>query len=165
MLFLPRTERVNHVLRELVEPYPWLEFREPWFHIQHRNRQWLDAWNRMCQQAAQSGNAEELHAVRDDYEAVLRGQLKILDGWLLVWGRLNGESHLFELPERLTDTRDSLQRHYDSLFPRWQALEDLEAIILETISPTHGYLKDLATIHSPPQSWYHDPSAPLASEE
>jgi hypothetical protein len=55
--------------------------------------------------------------------------------------------------------RDQLQKHYDSLFPRWQTLDDLEAILLERISLPNEQLKELAAKYPPPQSIWPRESA------
>ena len=145
---------VTPMLRELAGPFhPFFPFEEPWFLYERGARHLIDAWNHVCREAIQNGSAEELHATRDDYHAVLLGHLKILDGYLMLSGRF-GEGHFH--PERLTRFRDQLQAHYDALFPRWQTLDDLEGILLERISPSNDQLKALAATHPPPQAWYDE---------
>lgn len=150
---------VKPILHALVEPSPWLGLPEPWSRFHRHGRRWKLAWDEAAQRAIQTGDAGELHAVRDDYEAVLRGHLKMIDGYLLVSDRFNGGIPHPEFLERLAETRDELRKHYDSLFPRWQTLEDLEAILLASVSPGHERLKSLAAAHTPPESWYDGPAA------
>lgn len=121
------------------------------------------AWERACRQATQSGNAEQLHAERDDYHTTLLAHLKILDGWLTLLSRFRHE-YPSGFAERMTSGRDRLQKHYDSLFPRWQTLEDLEAILLDRVSLSNDQLKELAAEYPPPQAWYDEADAPAAQE-
>jgi hypothetical protein len=155
---------VTRILHDLAGPALPFRFEEPW-PLQERNIQrLLSAWEHVCRQATQNGSAEELHATRDDYQAVLQGNLKILDGFLMLLSRFHGEHPHTEFTERITRSRDRLQQHYDSLFPRWQTLDDLEAILLEQISLSNDRLKALAEKHKPPQSWYDEAEAPAPQE-
>lgn len=123
-------------------------------------RELVVAWDHVCRQALEAGSADDLQAIRDDYLAVLSGHLKILDGYLMVQSRLPDEPSRAEGAERLVQARNDLQGHYDSLFPRWQTLEDLEAILLERISLPNDRLKALAAKHPPAQSWYDEDETP-----
>jgi hypothetical protein len=123
-------------------------------------RELIVAWDHVCRQALETGSVDDLQAIRDDYLAVLAGHLKILDGYLMVQSRLPDEPSRADEAERLARARDELQKHFDFLFPRWQTLEDLEAILLERISLPNDRLKALAANHPPPQSWYDEPDAP-----
>lgn len=154
---------VTPMLRELAGRFPpFYQFEEMWFLHDRGARHLTDVWNHVCREAIQNGSAEELHATRDDYQAVLLGHLKILDGYLMLSGRFNDERFH---AERMTRFRDQLQAHYDALFPRWQTLDDLEAILLERISLTNDQLKALAVTHPPPQAWYDEINeAPTARE-
>ena len=147
---------VTPVLRELAGPFrPFIPFEYA--------RDVSDAWERVCRQATQSGSAEELHAAHDDYQAFLLAHLKILDGWLTLLGRFPRE-YPPGLAQDFTSIREELQKHYDSLFPRWHTLEDLEAILLERISLPNDQLKTLAAKNPPPQSWYDEAETPAAQE-
>jgi hypothetical protein len=147
---------VSPLLRELAGPFrPNIPFEYA--------QELSDAWERVCRRATHSGSAEELHAARDDYQALLLAHLKILVGWLTFLSRLSREypsgfSHDF------TAIRDQLQQHYDSLFPRWQTLDDLEALLLERTSLPNDQLKPLAAIYPAPQAWYDEPDAPATHE-
>ena len=157
---------VTRMLHELAGPDLPFRFEEPWL-LQERNVQRLiAAWDHICRQAIQNGSAETLHAAREDYQTVIQGYLKILDGYLTLLSRFEGEHPHAEFAERVTRSSDQLQRHYDSLFPRWQTLEDLEAILLERISLPNDQLKALAAKYPPPQSWYNETEtdAPAAQE-
>ncbi len=152
---------VTPMLRELTGPFPpFFHFGEPWFLYDRGVWHLIDAWDRVCQRAIQAGNAEELHAARDDYQAVLVAHLKILDGYLFLLGRFADE-YRSEFVERLNPSRERLQKHYEALFPRWQTIDDLEAMLLERISLPNDQLKTLAAKYPPPQTWYdetHDTS-------
>lgn len=144
------------VLRELAGPYPRVWFEEPWFLYERTERGLTDGWERVARKALADGSAEELHAARDDYEAVLLGHLKILDGYLLISNRFGEEGPLADVAGRVAGARDRLRKHYDSLFPRWKTLDDLEAILLELTSVPHDRLKELAAQYPPDPSWYKE---------
>lgn len=148
------------VLHELVGSDQGCRFEEPWFWRGRATRFLVEGWRRVARQALAGGSAEELHAGRDDYEAVLVGHLKVLDGLLLIATRLGEEDR----PTDLAEARDRLREHYDSLFPRWQTLEDLEAILLEIASVPNDRLKELAARHGPPPAWYDEEHAPPAPQ-
>lgn len=155
---------VTPLLRELAGPdlpFHWGE--GPWSLVEHNARRMMNAWVAVCRQAVQTGSSEELHAARDDYQAVLLGHLKILDGYLLLLSRFESERPA-EFAERFAHLREQLQTHHDALFPRWQTLDDLEAILLERVSLPNDQLKALAATHSPPQAWY-DETADLTTPE
>lgn len=157
---------VTPLLRELAGPFqPFFPFEEPWFLYERSARHVTDAWNRTCDHAIQAGSAEELHAVRDDYQLILLAHLKILDGCLTLLDRFRGEYPHERFAERLPLIRDELQKHYDSLFPRWQTIDDLEAILLERVSLPNDQLKELAAKYPPPQAWYDEADAPPAAQE
>jgi hypothetical protein len=127
------------VLRELAGPYPLLPFvQEPWFLREPIARHILNAWDQTCLRVARGGSAEQLHAARDDYHAVLLGHMRILDGYLILMRRFGGESPQSDTIEHIALNRDLLGRHYESLFPRWQTLDDLTAILLERTPPPPG---------------------------
>src|SRR3954469_9366209 len=102
---------VTPLLRELAGPFrPFIPFENA--------RDVSDAWERACRQATESGSADELHSTRDDYQALLLAHLKILDGWLALLSRFPHE-YPPGFAEDFTLIREQLQKHYDSLFPRW----------------------------------------------
>jgi hypothetical protein len=157
---------VTPMLRELAGPFrPFFLFDEPWFLYERNARHVTDAWDHVCRQAIQTGSAEELHAIRDDYQSILLAHLKILDGCLILLSRLQGEYPHERFAERLPLFRDALQKHYDALFPRWQTLDDLEAMLLERASLPNDQLKALAAKYPPPQAWYDETDAPPAAQE
>jgi hypothetical protein len=146
------------VLRELAGPHPWTWLEEPWSEHGRTTRFLIEGWRRVARQALAGGSAEELHAGRDDYEAVLLGHLKVLDGLFLIASRMGEDIR----PTDLAEARDRLRKHYDSLFPRWQTLDDLEAILLELASVPNDRLKELSARHGPPPPWYDEDHAPPA---
>lgn len=148
---------VTPMLRELAGPFlPFIPFEYA--------QSVSEAWDRACRQAIQSGNAEELQTIRDDYQAVLLGHLKILDGWLTLLSRFPRE-YPQGFAQDFTLIREQLQKHYDSLFPRWQTLDDLEAILLERISIPNDQLKAIAKNYPPPQAWYDETKESPATQE
>ena len=157
---------VTPMLRELAGPFPpFFRLEEPWFLHDRSIRRLRDAWDHVCRQAIHAGSAEELHAARDDYQAVLLGHLKILDGYLMLLTRFESERPGAGFVELVSRTRDELQRHYESLFPRWQTLDDLEAILLERVSLPNDQLKALAAKYPPAQAWYDEASDTTAAQE
>jgi hypothetical protein len=148
---------VTPLLRELAGPFL------PFIPLEHA-RQVSDSWARVCRQAIQSGNAEQLHATRDDYRTFLLAHLKILDGWLVLLNRFPQE-YPPGFAQDFASIREQLQKHHDSLFPRWQTLEDLEAILLERVSLPNDQLKELAAKYPPPQAWYDEDNSPTPSQE
>ncbi len=148
---------VTSVLRELAGPFrPIIPFE----YVQDVT----NAWARVCRRTTESGNAEELHEARDDYQTALLAHLKILSGWLALLSRFPHE-YPTGFAAQMTASHDELQKHYDSLFPRWKTLEDLEAILLERISLSNDQLKTLAAKYPPPQSWYDEADAPPTAQE
>jgi hypothetical protein len=135
---------VTPVLHELASLSPPLPYREAWFLPGHITQRLITAWDQTCQRITQTGSTEELHAIREDYQATLLGYLKILDGYLAVMSYFLVDEPEGLLLNRFKTNRFLLQKHYDSLFPRWQTLEDLEAILLERISIPNEQLKELA---------------------
>jgi hypothetical protein len=144
-----------------MQPFPpFFPFLEPWFFERPTLELLIDSWNRVSDDARKRGRAEELHAVRDDYQVALQSHLKVLEGYLAL-ARLSPRGMPYpEIEERLAHARDKLQAHYDSIFPRWKSLEDLEAILLERVSLPNDRLKALAQKHPPPRSWYDQDEAP-----
>jgi hypothetical protein len=148
---------VTPLLRELAGPFrPIIPFEYA--------RGVSAAWDLACRGAVQSGIAEDLHAARGDYQTALLAHLKILDGWLTLLSRFPHE-YPRDFAEKIISCRDELQSHYDLLFPRWQTLEDLEAILLERASIPNERLKELAATYPPPQAWYDEADAPPAAQE
>ena len=148
---------VASLLHELVTPPP--AHTPPLFfdpHSQHWPTRLITAWDDVCRRVLAGESVEELHASRDDYHAVLVGHLKMLEGYLVVLDRFRtnvpGNRFAVELQQQLP----RLRRHLDSLFPRWQTQDDLEAILLERISTPNSQLKELAAENPPPQSWYDE---------
>ncbi len=149
---------VTALLRELAGPYPpFFPFEELWHLYHHAPQHLVSAWENACRRALQTGDAEELHATRNDYQALLLGHLKVLDGHLMLFQCFLNEYPHRQFEERMRRTRDALQRHYDALFPRWQTIDDLEALLLERASISNEQLKALAAAHAPPQAWYDEP--------
>lgn len=155
---------VTPLLRELAGSLrPFLRLGEPLYVHDHGARELIAVWNRACRHAIQTGAADELHADRDAYRAALLGHLKILDGYAMLLKQFNSEE--VDFVNRIARARDELQAHSDALFPRWQTLEDLEAILLERASIPNDRLKELAAKYPPPPAWYDEADAPPAPQE
>lgn len=154
---------VRPVLRELTHLHREFFFREPWFLYRRAGQHWKRAWQDVARRSLETGSGDELHTARGDYRAALLAHLKILDGLHVLAIQLND----FPPPEfgdDLAAVRGELQSHYDSLFPRWQTLDDLEAILLEQFSVPNERLTALAATHAPRQSWYDEPDETPSGE-
>jgi hypothetical protein len=152
------------MMNDLLRPHPFDVEGWSYLFLEERlHRRILDAWQRACAECLRTGLAEPLHASRDDYQSMLLAYLKILDAQSVLFCLWETEE-LFppELIRDIATARESLQKHYDSLFPRWQTLEDLEGILLEPLTPSNDRLLKLAERYQPPQAWYddHDPLTP-----
>ena len=121
-------------------------------------------WEDLCKETLRTGDSESHHAIRDEYEALLDGQLKMLDGCLQV-SRLHADQESRELTARMSALRDQLATHYDSLFPKWQTLDDLEDILLAPLSLPNEVLLEMAKRFPPPQSWFEETIDPFAPNE
>jgi hypothetical protein len=76
----------------------------------------------------------------------------------------NGDSDQKASIERIVSVKEKLEKHYHWLFPRWQTLEDLEAILLERISLPNEALKQLAVKYPPLPKWYNEVDDQLTLE-
>ncbi|MCE9560436.1 MAG: hypothetical protein K8U57_00120 [Planctomycetes bacterium] len=112
---------------------------------------------------AHEGTAEELHATRDDYEIVLLGYLKILSGYLTLMGRFSGEPQ-GDVVCHIAMCLDQLQKHYDTLFPRWRTLDDLRLMLLERIPHPAELLRAAITSSEPPRNWQDEADGRIPSE-
>ncbi|MDY3552719.1 hypothetical protein R5W24_001807 [Gemmata sp. JC717] len=157
---------VTPMLRELAGPFPMRPlFERSWYVHERTARELTEAWADACSQAVQNGSAEELHAARDNYQGILLGYLKILDGYLMLLNHVPEESPEAEFTNSIKRTRVAVQKHYDALFPRWQTIDDLEALLLERVSPSNEQLKTLAAGHRPPQAWFDEDHNALTTPE
>ena len=152
------------VLRDLFEPNPQLLHPEPWRLYERMGRELLDAWDRVCRERLTAGDAEPLHAVRDEYLGVLLAHMKIIDGYLSLLDR-DDSPRATAHADQVRATRELLQQHHDKLFPRRQTLDDLECILLAPLTPTLEARIALAKRFPPPQSWYEETTNPFAPSE
>ncbi len=60
--------------------------------------------------------------------------------------------------------RDQVATHYNSLFPRWQTLDDLECILLAPLTPSKEQLDMIVANYPPPQSWFEETIDPFEPE-
>lgn len=138
------------VLRELADPPERLA--ELWLTLAKDDTELIAAWDGVCARVLRDGSIEDLHAARNDYQAVLFGHLQLLDGHLTLLERFGDETRR----EAIAAQRTRLQQHFDTLFPRWRTQENLEAILLERLRIPNDTLKTLAAKNPPPQSWYDE---------
>ena len=146
-------------VRELFEPFSRSRQPEPWVQPESIGESLVRAWDRVSADTLRSGDAEHLHATRDEYRTGLLAALQLLDGYLILTARSGDPA------DRLRASRDALQLHHNSLFPRWQTLDDLEGILLERITPSNAELKELAAKYPPPASWWEETENPFEPAE
>ncbi len=153
------------MLRSLFELPALEDFPGPFAHRARQvARELRRLWERTSREVAIARKVPELHATRDEYEALLKGHLRLLEEYLAL-----AELHdhiLGPTRARIDELRGAvrdLRQHYDELFPRWQTLEDLYSILNEKLSPSAEKLKSLAAQHPPPRSWYEETDDPFSS--
>ena len=142
-------------VRELFEPFSRTRQPEPWVRPELIGESLVSAWDRVSADTLQDGDADPLHATRDDDRSGLLAALQLLDGYLTLSARSGDPA------DRLRASRDTLQKHSDSLFPRWQTLDDLEGILLERITPSREERLELVKRFPPPQAWYDETENPF----
>ena len=142
------------------------DFPGPFVHrarsVSHELR---DLWERTSRDAAANRKVDDLHAARDAYRALLQGHLRLLEDYLSV-AELH-QLHMGSASKRIAELRravDDLRQLHDELFPRWQTLDDLHAILTQKLTLPNAKLDELAAKHSPPQSWYEESIDPFTAE-
>ena len=125
-------------------------------------------WDSLCREIGRNGKIEELHECRGDVRAVFDRHLDLFKNYFALLDlteqmtERNGPvRHARELVARETE---ELTRLYDEIFPRWQTLDDLAALLIERMQPTPERLKTLAEAYPPPQSWYDDDFDPFTPD-
>lgn len=124
-----------------------------------------ELWERTSRDAAATRKVEELHAARDAYRALLQGHLRLLEDYLSV-AQLH-QLHLGPPSERISELRravENLRQLHDELFPRWQTLDDLQAILTKKFTLPAAKLDELAAKSPPPQSWLDEIIDPFTAE-
>lgn len=154
------------MLRELYRPEGWDDFTELFTHRVRVAADELKAhWDRACRAAAENRTVADLHAVRDEYEALLSRQLRLCREHLAA-----AEQHRRVFGPNPTGADDlaaaarELQALYDELFPRWQTLDDLYEIILAKYSLRAEQLEAFAAKNRPPASWYDETDDPFTAD-
>ena len=124
----------------------------------------IEVWEATCRETLRTGDAEPLHAQRDQCEFFFKGELERIDDCLrIVAPREDREA--IQSHARLTALRDQLATKYNELFPKWQTLDDLEEVLLSSKIPPRDVRIDLANRFPPPQSWYEEDFDPFLPEE
>ncbi|MCE9561821.1 MAG: hypothetical protein K8U57_07185 [Planctomycetes bacterium] len=122
-------------------------------------------WERTCREAAENRRLEELHATRDDYHALLKGHLRLLEEYLSlteIHQRAFGPNPVWI--SEMSRAVEELKQLYDELFPRWQSSHDLAQILTEKFSLPAEKLRELAGTHSPPTSWFEETDDPFSAK-
>lgn len=120
------------------------------------------AWQQVCHKAAYDGTAEELHAVRDRYEGLFAGYLRLLEGHQFIRTALDPKG---DRSEYLEGVRARRQQTFDEIFGDWHTLEDLERKLVREMSIPNEKLLELAERSPPPQSWWDETDDPFAPAE
>lgn len=129
------------------------------------SRELRELWERTSRDAAATRKIEELHATREAYRALLKGHLLLLEDYLSV-AELH-QLHLGPPSERVSELRraeEGLRELHDELFPRWQTLDDLHAILAQKFTLSAAKLDELAAKSPPPQSWFDETLDPFTAE-
>ncbi|MBA4190232.1 MAG: hypothetical protein C0467_19780 [Planctomycetaceae bacterium] len=154
------------MLRDLFRPRAMDDFPGPFALRAHEVAEELRRdWERTCRDAAENRRLEELHATREDYHALLKGHLRLLEDYLAlteIHQRAFGAN-----PVRIAEmTRavDELRLLYEELFPRWQTSRDLAQILIEKFALPADRLQALAATHAPPPSWLEETDDPFSTE-
>jgi hypothetical protein len=154
------------MLRELFRPRAMEDFPGPFAHRAREVAEELRAdWERTARTAAENRRLDELHAARDDYRALLKGHLRLLEDYLdltEVHQRAFGPNPVWL--EELKRAVDELRKLHDELFPRWQTRDDLAHILIEKFSVPAEKLRDLAAKHPPPASWLEETTDPFSAD-
>ncbi len=124
----------------------------------------IEAWDATCRETLRTGDAEALHAQRDQCEAFFEGELERIDDCLRIVVP-HEEREAIQSHARLTALRDQLATKYNGLFPKWQTLDDLEEILLSFKIPPREVRIELAKRFPPPQAWYEEDSDPFTPAE
>jgi hypothetical protein len=122
-------------------------------------------WKETCADAAEKRKVPDLHATRGEYQALLKGHLRLLEDYLRV-AELHRDA-FGSSPGRVEEMRraaDELRDFYDDLFPHWQTLDDLYAITIAMFSPSAERARLLAAKYPPPQSWLDETDDPFSSD-
>ena len=109
-------------------------------------------WDRLSREAARAGRGADLHASRDDFEAVVRARLRMLDAGAELADRLGPAG----AADPLRAECGALQTLHDRLFPRWRTEDDLYTILVEQLSLPNEKLLELAAAYPAPQSWWDE---------
>ncbi len=124
----------------------------------------IEVWEATCRETLRTGDAEPLHAQRDQCEFFFKGELERIDDCLrIVAPREDREA--IQSHARLTALRDQLATKYNEPFPKWQTLDDLEDILLAPMQLSQERCIELAKRFPPPQSWYEEDFDPFLPEE
>ena len=123
-----------------------------------------DTWERTSREAATNRRLPDLQAARDDYHALLKGHLQLLEDYLALTElhrRAFGSNPAWVV--ELHAAVDDLKALHDELFPRWQTEEDLQQILVEQLSVPAERLRELAAKYPPAPSWAEETTDPFSA--
>jgi hypothetical protein len=154
------------MLRELFRPRAMEDFPGPFAHRAREVAEELRTdWERTARKAAELRELDMLHAARDEYRALLKGHLRLLEDYLdltELHQQSFGPNRVWT--DELKQAVGTLRQLYDDLFPRWQTRDDLAQILIEKFSLPAEKLRELAAKHPPPASWLEETADPFSAD-
>lgn len=154
------------MLRRLFGPRTLDDFPGPFAERARRTVEELrELWDRASRDAAENRRLDELHAARDEYRELLAGHLRLLTEYLSLaelHHRALGSNPAWA--DELRHAVRDLQSLHDSLFPRWQTLQDLHGILIEKFSLPAAKLRERAAQSPPPQAWFEETADPFSAD-
>lgn len=154
------------MLRQLFRPHALDDFPGPFATAARRVSEELRAeWDRTSRDAAENRRLDELHAARDEYHALLKGHLRLLENYLSLTelhARAFGSDARWA--EELSRAVGGLRSLHDELFPRWRTLQDLQQILIERFSLPAEALRELAAKSPPPAAWFEETADPFSAD-
>jgi hypothetical protein len=112
-----------------------------------------DTWQKIVQGAIEQRRIEQLHAAREEYRGIVQEWVEQLE-WFVKFCRQVSKSApiVAEAEKGLADLRE----FRDTLFCRWQTLDDLHEIVVAQYQLPADRLKAHAAANPIPQSWYDE---------
>jgi len=118
-------------------------------------------WEELCR-AGMAGKAADVHAAREGLLHRFEARLHLVDRVAAVAKMVTALTGL-EMPglERLPQAAAELVRLKESIFARWETLEDLEDMLAERFPLPNAKLEVLGRQYRPPQAWFDQEGKPF----
>lgn len=125
-----------------------------------------DTWQKLVQNVVEHRRAEQLHTERAEYQTIVREWIDQLSGFVDFCRRVSLPAAVAPaVLERAERGLTELREFHDTLFARWQTLDDLYEIVVEQYRLPIERLSAWAAANPPPQSWYDETSDPFEPTE